>query len=76
MTDNYSEEIEGIWHNGKILVPLDGKVKEFFDSDKIIFQVALIDGRIVLTSPKVKSMDKGPETIRTDTTKEAIPIVN
>jgi len=70
------EKIEGIWHNGQLLLPLDGKVKEFFESDKIIFQAALIDGRIILTSPRVKSTDKGPETIRADTVKEAVLTVN
>lgn len=76
MTEIELEKIECILHNGQLLVPLDGKVKEFFDSDKIIFQAALIDGKIVLTSPRIKSMDKGPETIRADTVKETVPIVN
>jgi len=38
-----------------IIIPIKKEVLELFDSDKIQFQCAIIDDKLILTSPKIKA---------------------
>jgi len=38
-----------------IIIPIRKEVSKLFDSEKISFQSAIIDDRLILTSPKIKA---------------------
>ncbi len=38
-----------------IIIPIRKEVSKLFDSGKIPFQVAIIDDKLILTSPKIKA---------------------
>jgi len=47
--------IKSILYSGFILIPIKKEILELFDSDKIQFQCAIIDDKLILTSPKIKA---------------------
>lgn len=38
-----------------IIIPIRKEVSKLFDSEKIPFQCAIIDDKLILTSPKIKA---------------------
>jgi len=49
------DEIESYPYKEFIIIPIRKEVSKLFDSQKISFQLAIIDDKLILTSPKTKA---------------------
>ena len=49
------DEIESYPYKEFIIIPIRKEVSKLFDSEKISFQCAIIDNKLILTSPKIKA---------------------
>ncbi len=47
--------IESYSYKEFIIIPIRKEVSKLFDSEKIPFQVAIINDELILTSPKIKA---------------------
>ena len=55
MKDTQLDIIKSYPYKESIIIPIRKEVSKLFDSEKIPFQVAIIDNEIRLTSPKIKA---------------------
>jgi len=49
------DEIESYPYKEFIIIPIRKEVSKLFDSEKISFQCAIIDNKLILMSPKIKA---------------------
>lgn len=55
MMDQQLDKIESYPYQDYIIIPIRKEVLKLFDSDKILFQMSIVDNEIRLTSPKIKA---------------------
>ena len=55
MKDTQLDIIKSYPYKESIIIPIRKEVSKLFDSGKIPFQVAIIDDKLILTSPKIKA---------------------
>ncbi len=55
MKDTQLDIIETHPYKEFIIIPIRKEVSKLFDSEKISFQCAIIDDKLILTSPKIKA---------------------
>ena len=55
MKDTQLDIIKPYSYKEFIIIPIKKDVLELFDSNKIQFQCAIIDDKLILTSPKIKA---------------------
>ena len=55
MKDTQLDIIESYPYKEFIIIPIRKEVSKLFDSQKISFQSAIINDKLILTSPKIKA---------------------
>ncbi|MCH7561385.1 MAG: hypothetical protein IIC67_08500 [Thaumarchaeota archaeon] len=55
MKDIVLDEIKTLIHGGKIIIPLDEKLTQLVNSEKIIFQSMIKDNKFVLVGPTIET---------------------
>ena len=55
MKDVVLDKIQTLIHSDKIIIPLDKKLTQLVDSEKIIFQSMIKDNKFVLVGPTIET---------------------
>lgn len=55
MKDVVLDKIQTLIHGDKIIIPLDKKLTQLVDSEKIIFQSMIKDNKFVLVGPTIET---------------------